>query len=125
MKVLYADDEDHIRELVELTLSFEPDFEVVSASSGREAITLLKAGDFQPDVLLMDVMMMGLDGPATVKAIRADAEIPDHPVIFFTAKGRPHEHAELMALGALGIITKPFSPESLPSDIRKLMEGLR
>ncbi|MCP2679761.1 response regulator [Maricaulaceae bacterium NA33B04] len=120
MKVLYTDDEAHIRELVEMILSFDPDMEVRTSPNGRTTIEVLKSKAFTPDVLLMDVMMMGLDGPSTVKAIKADPEIAEIPVIFFTAKSRPHEHAELMALGAIGIITKPFDSTRLAADIRAL-----
>lgn len=123
MKILYADDEDHIRELVEMALGFEPDLELVTCCDGRAAIKVLEAGAFKPDLVLLDVMMPGLDGPATIRAIKADPQMRHLPVIFFTAKGRPHEHAELIKLGAIGVIAKPFSPLTLADDIRALMKA--
>lgn len=122
MKVLYADDEEHIRDLVEMALELEDDFELMTCSDGAAALKILRDGAFKPDVFLCDVMMTGTDGPSAVRALRADPALSKTPVIFFTAKGRPHEHAELMALNPLGIITKPFETMGLGKAILTLVE---
>jgi two-component system OmpR family response regulator len=123
MKVLYADDEEHIRDVVEMAFEFEDDIELVTCADGKAALEILREGAFKPDVFLCDVMMVGTDGPTAVRALRADPELSGTPVIFFTAKARPHEHAELMALGPLGIITKPFDTMGLAAAVRALVEN--
>lgn len=123
MKLLYVEDEVHIRELVEMALELEDGFEIKTCEDGREALSLLRKGDFRPDAVLLDVMMAGLDGPGTLKAMREDPALAHLPVIFFTAKGRTHEHDALKALGAIGVITKPFDPLSLGEQVRALVEG--
>lgn len=122
MKLLYAEDEDHIRELVDMALELDGGIELESVNSGRAAIDRLRGAADLPDAVLLDVMMPGLDGPATLAAMRADPRLADLPVVFFTAKGRKDEHAVLTALGAVGVIAKPFDPLSLADQLRAILD---
>jgi two-component system, OmpR family, response regulator len=118
--VLYVDDDPDICTVVEATLCAIGDLAVRSASSGEMAMDL--ACEEQPDLILMDVMMPGLDGPSTLKLMRDCAPLADIPVIFLTAKVMPTEVTEFLNLGAIGVIGKPFDPTRLCRDIRALWE---
>jgi CheY-like chemotaxis protein len=121
-KVLLVDDEPDIRRIGQISLEHVGQWKVVQAQSGLQALTL--AADERPDVILLDVMMPELDGPGTFLRLRADPITANIPVIFMTAKAQPHEVASYRALGAAGVIAKPFDPMSLPSEIRSIVEGL-
>ena len=114
-KILHVEDEDDIREITKLVLESIGGFEVVSCSSGQAALE--KVRDFMPDLIVLDVMMPGMDGPATLAALRHLAASADIPVIFMTAQSRPQECEQLMDLGAMGIITKPYDPQTLPEQL--------
>jgi CheY-like chemotaxis protein len=117
-RILLVEDEADIRTVATLALQAVGGFTVVSVSSGHEA--LATAPTFAPDLILLDVMMPGLDGPATLHALRAQPQTAAIPVMFVTAKVQPQEVAELRALGALGVIAKPFSPMTLSQTINQL-----
>jgi CheY-like chemotaxis protein len=109
--VLYVDDDPDICEVVKTTLRCLAGLDVETATSGEEAIDRLFAT--RADLVLMDVMMPGLDGPSTLGRIKESAVIADIPVIFLTAKVLPEEVARFLALGAIGVIEKPFDPLTL------------
>jgi two-component system, OmpR family, response regulator len=113
--VLYVDDDAHICALVQATLCSVAGLNVHTAGSGEQAIDL--AYQLRPDLVLMDVMMPGLDGPSTLKCMRERALLADIPVIFLTAKVLPPEVAHLLRLGAIGVIGKPFKPLELCDDL--------
>jgi CheY-like chemotaxis protein len=115
MKVLIIDDEDDIRRIAILSLSRVGKMEVVDASGGQEGVK--KAASERPDVILLDVMMPGLDGPATLSALRSNPATAEIPVVFLTAKAMASEIERLMGLGARGVLTKPFDPMSLPKQL--------
>jgi two-component system OmpR family response regulator len=117
-RLLHIDDESDIREVVKVSLELVGGFEVDLAVSGAEG--LVKARNQKPDIILLDIMMPGLDGPATLRALREDPQTSEIPAIFMTAKVQVHEVAQFMALGALGVIPKPFDPMTLPDQIRSL-----
>jgi two-component system, OmpR family, response regulator len=75
----------------------------------------------QPDLILLDVMMPELDGPSTFERLRESAATRHIPVIFMTAKAQTHELEKLRALGAAGVISKPFDPMALPAEIRAIL----
>jgi|SRR5665213_867760 len=106
--VLYVDDEPDIRTIVQIALGLSSDLTVHTGDSGIHALQL--ARELHPDVVLLDVMMPGLDGPATLTKMRADPEIAHIPVIFITAKAMPQEVAQFREMGAVGVIAKPFDP---------------
>ena len=118
-KVLLVDDEDDIRTIGQLSLSRVGGWQTVLASSGTEAIS--KAAAEQPDLILLDVMMPGMDGPTTLGQLRAQASTAKTPVIFMTAKIQKQEVARYLELGAVGVIGKPFDPMTLPAEIKKLL----
>jgi two-component system OmpR family response regulator len=109
--VLYVDDDPDICEVVRASLGLMAGLNVYIAGSGETAIDLAYA--LRPDLILMDVMMPGLDGPSTLKFMRESPPIDAIPVIFLTAKVLPAEIAHLLDLGAIGVIGKPFDPMTL------------
>ena len=122
LSILQVEDEPDIREITSIALECHPKMELRSVSSGMEALDLLASG-FMPDVILLDVMMPTLDGPTTLARIRA---LPDHiktPIIFMTARTQAHEKNRYVALGAVGIITKPFDPMTLGEQVLTIIAG--
>jgi two-component system OmpR family response regulator len=117
---LVVDDDEGIRTVVDIALNLVGGFEVTEAASGEEALSLI--GDHAFDVVILDVMMPGLDGPSTLKLIRATPHGADVPVVFLTAKAQPHERRELERLGVSGVIIKPFDPLTLADDLRQLAD---
>jgi CheY-like chemotaxis protein len=117
VRVLHVDDEPDIREVVEMSLSLDPGFTVRSCASGEEA--LVEAADWSPHAILCDVMMPVMDGPATLARLRECAQTEKIPVIFMTARAQNREIERFKALGAAGVICKPFDPMTLPSEIRR------
>jgi CheY-like chemotaxis protein len=118
-KVLLVDDEDDIRTIGQVSLSRVGGWQTVLASSGADA--LAKAAAEQPDLILLDVMMPGMDGPTTLARLRAQESTATTPVIFMTAKIQKQEVTRYLELGAVGVIGKPFNPLTLPADIKKLL----
>ena len=118
--VLYVDDDPDICAVVQATLCLIDGLDVYTAESGERGIDL--AYELKPDIVLMDVMMPGLDGPATLKRMREHSLIGHIPVIFITAKVLPEEVAELLKLGAIGVIRKPVDPRTLGKELFALWE---
>ncbi|OOZ43264.1 response regulator [Solemya velum gill symbiont] len=119
LQVLYVEDDEDIRSIAEMALEDEG-FEMMICESGQEAIS--KAADARPDILLLDVMMPGMDGPTTLKNLRELPHLATTPVIFMTAKVQQTEVDEYLAMGALGVIAKPFDPMTLGETIRDMVE---
>lgn len=122
-KVLLIDDDPSIRKIAGISLSRVGKWQVVVAASGVEALEMVSRE--KPDIILLDVMMPGMDGPTTLKLLRQQASISSTPVIFMTAKVQKHEIESYCLLGAAGVISKPFDPLTLASQIRGIMEGDR
>ncbi len=118
---MLVDDEDDIRTIGNLSLSRVGGWQTVLAASGAEALE--KARTEKPDLILLDVMMPGMDGPTTFGRLRAEASTAHTPIIFMTAKIQKQEVARYLELGALGVIGKPFDPMTLPQEIRELVPG--
>jgi len=110
-KVLYVDDNDAIRGVVEMCLEVSEKLEVRTCTSGSEAIDI--ALEWQPDLILMDVMMPGIDGITTFKLMKERPEIRDVNLVFVTARIQKKEIAEYLEIGAAGVIEKPFVPIKL------------
>ncbi len=119
MKVLIVDDEPDIRRIAKLGLSRVGGMEVVEAANGAEA--LVRAKEDNPDAVLLDVMMPGLDGPSTLARLREDPATAGIPVVFLTAKAITAELERLKVLGAAGVLTKPFDPMTLARELRALL----
>jgi len=122
-KVLYVEDEDDIRTVAQLALEVVGGLTLRSCSSGEEAVQA--AVGFAPDLILLDVMMPGMDGPSTLAALRELTLLKDVPVIFMTAKVQPSEIAYYRSLGALDVIAKPFDPMTLADQVRAIWGGRR
>lgn len=119
-RVLIVDDEDSIREIAQLSMEVVGGHRAVGASSGAEALDRALADP--PDAILMDVMMPGLDGPATVAALQADPRTRDIDVVLLTAKVRPSDLARVdMLPGVAGVIAKPFDPMTLPTQVAEIL----
>lgn len=118
-KILYVEDEDDIREVALLSLELDPSFEVCACASGEEALSV--AASFRPDLILLDVMMPRMDGPATLAALRNEVELAQTPVVFITARTQASERERLLGLGAVGIIAKPFDPMTLAAEVRRYL----
>ena len=116
---LYVDDEDDIREIAQMSLELEPEFEVRSCSSGMQA--LVDAAEWQPDLILLDVMMPDMDGPETLKRLAESGPTASIPVVFITARTQTHEVERYLAMGALGVIAKPFDPLALAAEVKNLL----
>jgi CheY-like chemotaxis protein len=97
--------------------------DVLDAGSGAEGTE--KAAAEAPDAILLDVMMPGQDGPATLRALRADPRTAAIPVVFLTANAMPDDVARLLAMGVRGVLNKPFDPLTLPAQLRAALEPAR
>ncbi len=120
--VLYVDDEPDIRQVVELSLGLVEGLHVHTCDSGEGALERIPS--LRPDLVLLDVMMPGTDGPTTLGRMRADPDMSRIPVVFMTAKAMPQEVARFQQLGAAGVIAKPFDPMQLGSQVLALWEKL-
>ena len=114
--VLLIDDEPDIRAVAEVSLSHIGGWRVSQAGSGEEGLAL--AHQEPPDVVLLDVMMSGVDGPETLRRLLMDDELANIPVLFLTAESTREDIARLMQLGAAGVLVKPFDPLELPARVR-------
>jgi len=117
-KILYIEDEPDIQTVARLALENVGGFTLEVCDSGQTALDV--AEDFAPDLILSDVMMPGMDGPATITKLREISSLSNTPVMFMTAKVQTEEIAELLSYGALGVIPKPFDPMSLSTKILEL-----
>ena len=120
-RILLVEDEPDIQTIAKLALKSIGGFTVHACSSGRDALAAVTA--FNPDCVLLDVMMPGMDGPSVLKALRALPACANTPVIFMTARVQPSEVAQYKELGALDVIAKPFDPITLADDIRRILGG--
>ncbi len=119
--ILYVEDDQDISIIARMALEEVGGFSVTVCASGEEA--LAAAPGLAPDLILLDVMMPGMDGPTTLAALRQVEGYGAIPVIFMTAKVMHSEMEEYKALGALGVIPKPFDPMTLADRIREIMGG--
>ncbi|MEC4982937.1 MAG: response regulator [Oscillatoria sp. PMC 1068.18] len=117
-KILLVEDDIDIQTIASLGLKAVGGFNVEICSSGKEAVET--APQFTPDLILLDVMMPGMDGIATLEALRSIPKIQDTPVIFLTAKVQTHEVAYYKQLGVLDVIAKPFDPMTLPATVKQM-----
>jgi CheY-like chemotaxis protein len=122
-RVMYVDDEEDLRSLVEMSLQMVGGMEVHLCSGGQEALARLPV--VRPDLVLLDVMMPNMDGLQTLEAIQALPDFAGLPVIFMTAKIRETEIARLRGLGAADVIAKPFEVMQLPDQIREIWSRLQ
>lgn len=118
-RILIVDDDAAIRVVTEATLDHLGGFDVTAAPHGEAAVDICRRASF--DLILIDVMMPRLDGPATIRILQQENLLADTPFAFLTAKVHSEAHEPLIALGAVGVIAKPFDPMSLVDVVRNLI----
>lgn len=114
-KVLIIDDEDDIREVAALSLESVAGWDVITASSGSQG--LARAIEHQPDAILLDVMMPGMDGPTTFRELRKNPATAKIPVLLLTAKVQSSDQRRFADLGVESVLFKPFDPMTLADQI--------
>lgn len=118
-RILIVDDEERIREVVRACLVKLAKWEAMTAASGAEAIQT--ATIEQPDAILLDVSMPGMDGIETFQQLQRNPHTQPIPVILLTAKVQPGEQAQYQQLGVAGLIIKPFDPVQISKEISALL----
>ncbi len=118
-RILIIDDEDDIREVVQLTLEAVGGWEVSTAGSGREGLLLAEAE--QPDAILLDVMMPDMDGLATFQKLQANPATQHIPVILLTAKAQSADWQRFAIAGVTAMIAKPFDPLNLTNQVAEAL----
>jgi CheY-like chemotaxis protein len=119
-KILVVDDAADIRMLAKLALEKVGGFAVTVCASGEDAVGAART--LRPDLVLLDVMMPGWDGPRTLAELHAMPDLASLPCAFFTARQEAGEMERLRALGCIGIITKPFDAMTLAATVRDLWQ---
>lgn len=114
-KVLLIDDDEDLHVLMEICLRDLPHLKLHSAYSGEEGIQT--AMEFEPDIILLDVLMPQMDGIGTLEAIKLIPTISHIPVIFLTARAQKDEIESYLKKGVFDVIVKPFDPNTLSSDL--------
>ncbi|NVO15751.1 MAG: response regulator [Rhodoplanes sp.] len=112
-RILFCDDDPDIREIITLSLGLDPTLDVKACATAGEVPAIAAA--WVPDLILLDVMMPGMDGPTTLAVLHDDTRTRTIPVLFMTARTQAYEFERLVALGAAGVIAKPFDPMTLAS----------
>ncbi len=116
VRVLLVDDEPDIREVVDVSLGLDPEFKTRACASGADALAV--AAQWSPAIILLDVMMPLMDGPTTLAKLRKDPRTANIPVVFLTARTQTEEIRQFIALGAKGVLSKPFDPMTLAASVR-------
>ena len=120
-KILVAEDERDIRELINFTLTFAG-HEVHQAPNGAEAITI--AQDIIPDLIMMDVRMPKMTGYEACREMKTIDSIKEIPVVFLSAKGQDEEISTGLEAGAIDYILKPFAPDELSQRITDILQKI-
>src|SRR5579863_4052156 len=119
-RVLHIDDEPDILDIVAASLGLDRAIEVRGCNSGAEGIAA--AAKWRPDLVLLDVMMPVMDGPATLAHLRENQQTAEIPVVFMTARAQTRELDRFKSMGAAGVIVKPFDPMALADLVRTYMK---
>jgi two-component system OmpR family response regulator len=123
VRILHVDDEPDLRDIVTIALETFGGYTVQTCSSGLEALD--KSTSFAPNLILLDMMMPGMDGPTTLRELRKNPKTAAIPVIFMTAKVQPDEIRHYDNLGAAGAISKPFDVEKLCPQIKAIWDKVK
>ena len=118
-RILIIDDEEDIRDVAALSLETVAGWDVVVASSGAQG--LARAIEYQPDAILLDVMMPGMDGPTTFRELRNNPATAKIPVLLLTAKVQASDQRRFADLGVDGVLFKPFDPMTLSTQIAAVL----
>lgn len=123
VRVMHIEDDPSIQEVVRIALEIVGGLTVKSCASGQEGLDEAQA--FMPQLILLDVMMPGMDGPQTLARLREMPSMASIPVVFMTAKVQPPEVEEYRRMGAADVIVKPFDPMTLPDQVRAIWSQAR
>ncbi len=121
-KICYVEDDEDIQRIVRMSLERVGKMRVEIVTDPHAAIAAITA--FQPDLVMLDWMMPGMDGPTLYREMKKRPELAPLPVVFITAKAAQRDLDELKSLGAAGTISKPFSPKDLPDQLRAIWKKL-
>jgi DNA-binding response OmpR family regulator len=121
-RICYVEDDEDIQRIVRMSLEKVGKMTVEVVGDPLKAIDAMVA--FGPELVMLDWMMPGMDGPTLFLKMREDERTAKLPVVFITAKASTGELNELLAMGAAGAISKPFSPRDLPAQLRAIWEKL-
>jgi two-component system OmpR family response regulator len=121
-RICYVEDDEDIQRIVRMSLERVGKMTVEVVSDPMVAIERMIA--FKPELVMLDWMMPGMDGPTLFRKMRDTPETKDLPVVFITAKASQREQDELRGIGAAGTILKPFSPKDLPEQLRAIWRAL-
>lgn len=121
-RIMYVEDEPDIQAVARIALEMVGGFEVHVVGSGHAA--LMEGPEFSPDLIMLDVMMPGMDGPTTLLELRKLPALRDVPVVFMTAKVQPLEIQHYKEIGAIDVIPKPFDPMTLADALRGIWSTL-
>ena len=121
-RICYVEDDEDIQRIVRMSLERIGKMTVEVVSDPMVAIGAITA--FKPDLVMLDWMMPGMDGPTLFRKMKQLPEVSALPVVFITAKATQRDMDELVALGAAGTISKPFSPKDLPDQLRAIWAKL-
>ena len=121
-KIMYVEDDVDIQVIGKLALEEVGGYEIIICNNGVEAIRDVE--DFNPDMILLDVMMPEMDGMTTIKKLKENDSVKDIPVVFMTAKSQSHELSTYMELGAVEVIKKPFDPMALPGILNSIWNSI-
>jgi CheY-like chemotaxis protein len=118
-RILIIDDESDIREVAQVSLEMMGGWQVVTSESGQDGLE--KAKSYQPDAILLDVMLPDMDGPTTLQNLQADPATRNIPVVFLTAKIQTADRNRFATLGVVAVIGKPFDPIDLASQVAQAL----
>ncbi|HWZ13335.1 MAG TPA: response regulator [Acidobacteriaceae bacterium] len=118
-RILIIDDEEDIRQVAALSLEAVAGWDVVTANSGAQGVET--AACEQPDAILLDVMMPGMDGPTTYGRLQEDPRTSHIPVMLLTAKVQGPDQRIFASLGVRAVLFKPFDPLTLSDQIAELL----
>jgi len=118
-RILIIDDEDDIRQVAALSLETVAGWDVIVANSGAQG--LQRAAEHQPDAILLDVMMPGMDGPTTFRELSKNPATAKIPVMLLTAKVQGADQRRFADLGVRAVLTKPFDPLTLSTQMSKIL----
>ena len=119
-KVLVVEDENHIQRLIKIVLE-KAGFAVETASNGEQALQKLHGEDYQPDLVLLDILMPGIDGLQVLKSIKENASTTAIPVVMLTALAQENVVVQGIKLGAKDYIRKPFHPQALVARVQDIL----
>jgi two-component system OmpR family response regulator len=121
-RICYVEDDEDIQRIVRMSLERIGKMTVEVVTDSLKAIEAMNA--FKPDLVMLDWMMPGMDGPTLFAKMKQDPLVSALPVVFITAKATQRDIDELVRLGAAAVLSKPFSPKDLPDQLRAIWSKL-